>query len=75
MRKKHSNEMSSDQLLAAFVEIGIAQGRASEEFRTGQFNRLFEKEINILEELKRSARATSDGSLSRSTTTQISRSG
>ena len=50
---KNPAKMSLDELVAAFVEIGIAQGEAAEEFRTATFNRLFARKIKILDELKR----------------------
>ena len=45
--------MSLDELVAAFVEISIAQGEAAEEFRIATVNRLFGRKIKILDELKR----------------------
>jgi len=50
---KRPENMSLEELVASFVEIGIAQGAAAEEFRTATFNRLFARESKILDELKR----------------------
>lgn len=49
---KQMKKMPLEELLSSFVEIGIAQGEAAEEFRTGAFNRLFDRESRILDELK-----------------------
>jgi hypothetical protein len=49
---KQVKKMPLEELLSSFVEIGIAQGEAAEEFRTGAFNRLFDRESRILDELK-----------------------
>lgn len=50
---KRVHNMSLEELLSSFVEIGIAQGEAAEEFRTAAFNRLFDRETKILDELRR----------------------
>lgn len=46
------NKATSDQLVARFVEIGIAQGRAMAAMETAKYNRLFDKEAAVLRELK-----------------------
>ena len=51
--KSRPENMSLDELFASFVEIGIAQSQAAEEFRTATFNRLFDHKVLILDELKR----------------------
>ena len=50
---KRAENMSLDELLKSFVEISIAQGEAAEEFRIATVNRLFDRKIRILDELKR----------------------
>ena len=50
---KQVRNMSLEELMSSFVEIAIAQGEAAEEFRTATFNRLFNRETRILDELKR----------------------
>jgi hypothetical protein len=52
MTKRQEN-MSLQELLSSFVEIGIAQGEAAEEFRTAAYNRLFDRESKVLDELRR----------------------
>lgn len=49
---KRPENMSLEELLASFVEIGVAQSAAAEEFRTSTFNRLFDRNAKILRELK-----------------------
>jgi hypothetical protein len=43
---------SPEQLVARFVEIGIAQSVAMAERNTSKYNRLFDKEAAVLRELK-----------------------
>lgn len=50
---KQVKNMSLEELLSSFVEIGIAQGEAAEEFRTAAYNRLFDRKSKILDELRR----------------------
>lgn len=50
---KRPQNMSFEELLAAFIEISIAQGNAAEEFRNSTFNRLYSRKARIIDELKR----------------------
>jgi hypothetical protein len=45
--------MNEDELVARFIEISIAQGEASETFETAKFNRLFDRKLKVLDELRR----------------------
>jgi hypothetical protein len=49
---KRAKNMSTDELVAAFIELSIAQGDAAEEFRTAAFNRLYDRKARIIDELK-----------------------
>lgn len=43
---------TSEQLVARFVEISIAQSVASAEMNTSKYNRLYDKKATVLAELK-----------------------
>jgi hypothetical protein len=45
--------MSLEELLTSFVEIGVAQSAAAEEFRISTFNKLFDRKKLVVDELKR----------------------
>ena len=50
---KRTENMSLDELLESFVEIGVAQGAAAEEFRISTVNKLFDRKRRVEEELRR----------------------
>ena len=40
-------------MASSFIDIGIAQGEAIEEFRTAIYNRLYDRKAAVVDELKR----------------------
>ncbi|MEQ1943320.1 DUF2019 domain-containing protein [Mesorhizobium sp. VNQ89] len=51
--KKRPEKMSLEELVASFVEIGVAQSAAAEEFRISTFNKLYDRKKLIINELRR----------------------
>jgi hypothetical protein len=47
------SDLTLSELVARFVEIGVAQGSALSGFNTGRFNRLFEQMLAVEQELRR----------------------
>ena len=47
------SDLSTEQLVAEFVALGVAQGPLLEALETARYNRLFDRQAGLLAELKR----------------------
>lgn len=52
MTKVSLSKLTNDELVARCVEIGAAQGEALDAFDTARFNRLFERKVAVVNELR-----------------------
>ena len=52
MKAVSTRDMSTEMLIEKYIEIGIAQGEAIENFETAKFNRLFDQKAKLVRELR-----------------------
>ena len=52
MKAVSTRDMSTEMLIEKYIEIGIAQGEAIENFDTAKFNRLFDQKAKLVRELR-----------------------